>query len=101
MLDQNPKLICLVTQTPCSISSIGNENWTFRFNFHRLINATKTRLLSVKNTPNDEILTKQLALAVKHGKQCHFIRNLDEYGVTKEAELKSLEFGYDNSCNIL
>jgi hypothetical protein len=83
MIDQNPKLICILAQNPCSISNIGNENWTFKFNFHRLLAISKKRLLFLKNTPNDEILTKKLALLVKHGSQYHVIRNLDEFGNKK------------------
>ena len=83
MIDQNPKLICTMTQNPCSISNIGNENWTLRFNFHRLLALSKKRLLYLKNTPNDEILTKTPAILVKHGSQYKFMRNLDEFGNNK------------------
>jgi hypothetical protein len=101
MIDQSPKLICTLAQNPCSITNIGYENWTFKFNFHRLLALSKKRLLCLKNAPNDDILTKKLALLVKHGNQYHFIRNLDEFGSNKASENLSLEFGYDSNCNIL
>ena len=80
MIDQNPKFICTLTQNPCSISNIVDENWVFKFNFHRLLTLSKKKLLFLKNAPNDDILTKKLAILVKHGSQYHFIRNLDEFG---------------------
>jgi hypothetical protein len=101
MVDQNPKLICALTQVPCAIANIGTESWTFKFNFHRLWALNKKRLLSLKNTPNDDILTKQLGIVVKHGKQYRFMRDLDEFGSPRRVEDNSVEFGYDSTCNIL
>lgn len=58
MVDQNPKLICTLSESKSPVLLIGKESWTFKVNLHRLISLSKKRLLSLKNAPNDEILTK-------------------------------------------
>jgi hypothetical protein len=101
MIDQNPCYVCNLKIAGKNISDIGQENWILRFRLHRLMTLSRRRLLRLKNTVHDEVLTKNLAVLVKHCDQCCIIHDLDEFGASKEGNNLEMEFGYNSSSDLL
>lgn len=77
MIDQNPKFICSVFSSPKNMLDIGDESWVIKFKLHRLMALNEKRLLNLKNTSKDEVLTKNLGVMIKHCDQYHFIFEID------------------------